>query len=310
MPARAPQLSARRPELYGDLTLPTPTLPVHAILQEPLVPAKSILRVAVAQYPPFDSTQAMGEVVRPLTAQLARESADLVVLPDLAHGLTEEAAWRGDLVFPFYRSLSKQSGVAILATAWEQEGSKRYKTARLFHNGLELGAWRQTHFAPSDEAGWTPGDEIGTVVKLPGGSSAHVGVMLGADGYHPEVARILMLRGADIILWPTRPNLPGNAGITLTAVARSRAAENRVGLAVATPMEFSSGLDLYRGTRHGSSMVLDSYGAVVAPCLPKQAMTASAQLSVSASREKTRAPGTDVVYSRLPHCYARLTVAD
>lgn len=305
---RALPPATRRPALYKDLLTPTEDLPIHALLQELLIPARAILRAGVAQYRPFDSTQAMGETVRPLVNQLGRESVDLVVLPDVGRGFADEAAWRGDLVFPFYRSLSKQSGVAILATAVEDEGQRRYKTARLFADGQEIGWWRQTHFTPQDEGQWQPAPEIGPVVKLPGPAGARIGVMLGADGFGPEVARSLMLRGADIILWPTRPTLPGAEGFDLTHLARTRAAENRVHLLCATPLEALSGLAVYDGEAswRGRSMVVDANGAIVAPALPDRTMAVSAQLSVSASREKLRAPGTDVVYSRQPGSYSLL----
>ena len=301
---RAIPSALRRPELYIELTQPTESLPIHAILQEALVPAQAVLRAAVAQYAPFDSTQAMGETVRPLLAQLARESVELVVLPDVARGSGDEAAWRGELVFPFYRSLSKQSGVAILATAHETEGTRRYKTARLFADGHEIGMWRQTHFGPGDEGGWTTGSEIGPVVKLPGQSGARVGVMLGADGYGPETARILMLRGADIILWPTRATLPNAHTFDLAFVARTRAVENRVSLLCATPLEAGP---LAEGGQVGQSMIVDAGGVIVAPALLGQAMAVSSQISISASREKLRAPATDTVYNRRPDCYGLLT---
>ena len=306
---RAIPAAPRRPELYERLLTPTEQLPVHALLQEPLVPHRAHFRGGVAQYKMFTSTQAMGETVRPLLAQFGREGVDLAVLPDVPPALAEEAAHRGDLVFPFYRSLSKQSGVALLATAVESEGGRRYKTARLFWQGEELGKWQQTHFTAQDEGGWTAGAEIGPVVKLPGESGARIGVMLGADGYGPEVARCLMLAGADVILWPTRATVPGAdeaAGFGLVAIARSRAAENRVHVLCATPLEPASGL---QSGEHGCAIIVDANGTVVAPALTDTAMGVSAQLSVAASREKLRAPGTDVVYNRKPENYQGLVVS-
>ncbi|HEX2912657.1 MAG TPA: carbon-nitrogen hydrolase family protein [Chloroflexia bacterium] len=298
----------RRPALYSNLSRTTEELPVHALLQEPLIPSRAQLRAAVAQYPPFTSTQEMGEVVRPLIAQLARENVELVVLPDVTPNVAEEAAWRSDLVFPFYRSLSKLSGVAILATAVEQEGHRRYKTACLFAQGQEIGLWRQAHFTPQDEGRWTPSAEIGPVVKFPGQSGTRLSVMLGADGFGSETARSLMLNGADVILWPVRASLPGSAGFDLSHLARTRAAENRVYILCSTPLEEASGLA--GGTYQGRSLIADPNGVVVAPALPDTAMAVSAQLSISSCREKLRVPGTDVVYSRRPDLYGLLVKED
>ncbi len=297
----------RRPELYGKLTAPTETLPIHSLLQEAIVPQRAQLRVAVAQFRPFETTQAMGETIRPLVAQFAREGVELAVMPDVSPALADEAAYRGDLVFPFYRSLSKLSGVALLATAVESEGGRRYKTARLFSKGEEVGQWRQSHFSPQDEGEWTAAPEIGPVVKLPGESGARIGVMLGADGYAPEVARSLMLAGADLILWPTRAVLPGaESGFGLPQLARSRAGENRVYVLCATPFEaFGGGLD-EESRERGCALIVDPNGTIIAPALPYQPMGVSAQILVAASRTKLSVPGTDVVYNRQPESYAIL----
>ncbi|NWJ95186.1 MAG: carbon-nitrogen hydrolase family protein [Chloroflexi bacterium] len=297
----------RRPELYERLVTPTESLPVHALLQEPLVPHLAHFRGGVAQYRPFNSTQVMGETVRPLIAQFALESVELAVLPDVPPYAAREVAHRGEVVFPFYRTLSKQRGVALLATAIEEEGERRYKTARLFYQGQEIGVWRQTHFSAEDEGSWTPGAEIGPVVKLPGQSGARIGVMLGADGYIPEVARSLMLAGADVILWPVRAKVPGTAdGFGLTQLARSRAAENRVAILCATPLETQNNLDPEQ-SELGGALIVDANGNVVAPALTDRPMGISTQISVAASREKLRAPNTNVVYNRKPESYKLLT---
>jgi predicted amidohydrolase len=304
LPTKAFPAVARRPELYGALVKPVENLIIHELLKQPIVPAKSVLRAAVVQHVSFNSTELMGEVVRGFINQLSREGVDLAVMPDIAAGFAEELAHKGDLVFPFYRSLSKLSGVALLVPAIEIEGSRRYKTAKLFHNGQEIGEWRQSHFTPQDEGNWTPGNNMGLVVELPGGSGARVGVMLGADGYVPEVARTLMLNGADLLLWATRANVAGaGKGFEVAAIARSRAAENRLYVLVATPFEARSGISVYDGARYGRSLIADPNGTVVAPCLPDTAMAVGTQISVASSREKLRAPGTDVVYNRRPDTY-------
>ena len=71
------------------------------------------------------------------------------------------------------------------------------------------------------------GDELSPVVNTPVG---RVGLMVAAEAYVPEVARSLMLRGAEIILW-----CADDAGTPMMPiVARCRAEENRVFVACAT----------------------------------------------------------------------------
>ena len=76
--------------------------------------------------------------------------------------------------------------------------------------------------------------------------------MVAAEGFVPEVARSLMLRGAEFILWcgddPGSPMMP--------IVARCRAEENRVFLACAAAP-----------TANGATMVVDPGGRVLAQAL-------------------------------------------
>ena len=289
--------SQRRPHLYTDLSLPTEELPIHQVLQEPLIPARAGLRAGLVQLGPLTESTELEKTLTPLIAQLARESVELVVLPDLSQSSLNNS------LFSLVQGLSETYPVAILATGSEVTDTQQFKTARLFKDGHILGQWQQTHFTPEETAQWTAGAEIGPVITLPGGSGVRVGVMLGADGYGPETARILMLRGADLVLWPTVATLPHANNFGLAQLARTRATENRIYLLCATSLEQATS-----GLSNGASMIVDPNGAIIAPALPDRVMGVSSQISVAASREKLRAPSTDTVYNRRPDCYGQLTV--
>ncbi len=58
-----------------------------------------------------------------------------------------------------------------------------------------LGKYRATHLWDTERDWATPGDDI-PIFRTPFGN---VGVMVGYEGMIPEVARVLALRGADLI---------------------------------------------------------------------------------------------------------------
>ncbi|HZD70664.1 MAG TPA: nitrilase-related carbon-nitrogen hydrolase [Actinomycetes bacterium] len=135
--------------------------------------------------------------------------------------------------------------------------------------------WSRTHGAAA------PGREIGPVVEARAG---RVGVMVGEDGLVPEVCRSLMLQGADLVVW-----FAGD--LEVAAVAATRAAENRVHVAVSTPP----------GSRT-SGRVLSPAGTVLvdAGSSPRLLL---ADVAGCEPRRKEMAPGTDVVWGRQPEAY-------
>lgn len=121
------------------------------------------------------------------------------------------------------------------------------------------------------------------VVATPAGN---VALMCGDEGLVPEVARCLMLAGADILAWPAFGDGPLHE-----SVVRTRADENRVYVAAAWP---------------GGAMVAAPNGAplAVTPLASSAAMTAP--VSTAVSRAKDMAPGTNVVLNRIPEAYGAL----
>jgi predicted amidohydrolase len=112
-----------------------------------------------------------------------------------------------------------------------------------------------------------------------------------------------MLRGADVILWPTRAKLP-TKDFSLTQLVRARASESRIYILAATPLTRRNIPG--ESSVYGESLIADPNGTVIAPALPDVAMAASAQLQVAFSRHKLSAPGTDTVYNRRPELYRLL----
>jgi predicted amidohydrolase len=131
------------------------------------------------------------------------------------------------------------------------------------------------------------GDEPCAVVQTPVG---RVGLIVAADVFVPEVARSLMLRGAEILLV-----CADEGGSRLAQLVRCRADENRVFVACAA------------APRAGATMIADPAGRTLAHALEGHELSVSASVNRALSHLKAIAPGTDFVRDRQPSTYAALT---
>jgi predicted amidohydrolase len=118
-------------------------------------------------------------------------------------------------------------------------------------------------------------------------------MMIAAEGNVPEVARSLMLRGAEIILWAG-----DDPAVPMAPVVRCRADENRVWLAYAGAP-----------TATGATMIVDPAGRAQAVALEGAELAVSATVNRALAHLKAMAPGTDVVRNRQPATYGALTRA-
>lgn len=104
----------------------------------------------------------------------------------------------------FVSKLCKQYNVDIVLPMYERKDNKIYNDAIYINkNGDILGIYRKIHLFPTERlenGGWsTPGKDIVTIDT----DFAKLGLMICYDGDFPELARILTLRGAEIIIRPS-----------------------------------------------------------------------------------------------------------
>lgn len=128
--------------------------------------------------------------------------------------------------------------------------------------------------------------QSGAVVAIAG---TWIGVLVGDRGLVPEEVRVMMLRGASVVIWST-----GEIDVP-EMVARTRADENRIFLV------------LMAGD--GTWRVYGPTGAVIASG-PEPGLTATlVELPLALAWQKEMAPGTDVVRGRIPSHFEPLTGA-
>jgi predicted amidohydrolase len=134
--------------------------------------------------------------------------ADLVCLPEMLnkgsrrHASYEEVA--EELRGRTYHLLSgkaQQFGMYVLGCIYERDGDFLFNTAFLLDRAGDLvGTYRKVHlYWPEEREGISPGDSF-PVFETDFGT---VGVMICYDSWFPEMARILGLKGAEIVLFPS-----------------------------------------------------------------------------------------------------------
>lgn len=160
----------------------------------------------------LQSKPTCAETLRDMEAMVDRlmqaEKPDLIVfseaLYDHAAGLSyqESSETTDGVQCRAMSAKAKQYGVHILIDMHERDAQDRlYNTAVLFDREGRIEAkYSKSHLTTAEyEEGLTPGDELPVFDTEFG----RVGILICWDAYFPEPARVLGLKGAEVILIPT-----------------------------------------------------------------------------------------------------------
>lgn len=149
-------------------------------------------------------------------ADLARRGAELIVLQELHNSLyfcQVEDVNNFNLAEPIpgpstqmFGELARQYGVVIVTSLFERRAPGLYHNTAVVieRDGTITGKYRKMHI-PDDPAYYekfyfTPGD-LG--FKPIDTSVGRLGVMVCWDQWYPEAARLMALRGAELLIYPT-----------------------------------------------------------------------------------------------------------
>lgn len=162
------------------------------------------------------------------------------------------------------RSLAKELGVVIPANFFERDGQAYYNTNVIIDaDGTDLGLYRKMHMPVGNASCYekyffSPGDTGFTVYDTAFG---RIGCAVCWDQWFPETARIMALKGAEILFYPTaigsdchdhwQTAMCGHAASNIMPVVAS----NRIGAEVGK----SHTTDFW-----GRSFITDHCGAVLA----------------------------------------------
>ena len=174
------------------------------------------MKVAIIQMACTADVQANKDKLAQRIAEAARQGAELVVLQELHTSLyfcQVESTDNFDLAEPipgpsteYFGALAKAFGVVIVTSLFER------RAAGLYHNtavviekdGKIAGKYRKMHI-PDDPAYYekfyfTPGDIGFEPIDT---SVGRLGVQVCWDQWYPEGARLMALRGAELLIYPT-----------------------------------------------------------------------------------------------------------
>jgi len=145
----------------------------------------------------------------------AIEGAQLVVLQELHQDryfcINEDVAcfdlassWEADIAF--WSNVAKENNIVLVTSLFEKRSAGLYhNTAVVFEkDGTIAGKYRKMHI-PDDPGFYekfyfTPGDTGYTPIQT---SVGKLGLLVCWDQWYPEAARLMALKGADMLIYPT-----------------------------------------------------------------------------------------------------------
>jgi predicted amidohydrolase len=299
------KIADRRPETYGIMARPYTGTPVAGIADEPLIPSKSVTKVAAIQM--HVSADSVAADVLDMIDHTAKLGVKVIALPEYAFGpnsipskaeaatladQTSDLALRVGAIAARYRCL-------IALPTVERAAAGLFVTTYLIGpDGKEIGRYRKTHLTAEERLWAKAGDEY-PVFDTPFG---RIGVMSGYDAVFPETSRCLAISAADIILWPASLREPFEREL----LAVPRAEDNRVAVVLANRVD---------SAYPGGSVVIPPNGFplwdinVVAPRVTKLGAVMPKHIDLAVCRQKLMIPKVDMFANRLVGTYASIIAA-
>lgn len=299
------KIADRRPETYGIMALPYEKTPVYGVADRPLIPSKSVTKVASVQI--HVTPECSVAEVLDMVDHTAKLGAKVITLPEYAFSaqyiLTPaEAAAAADQAAANLAAVAKISaryGCLIAAPIVERAAAGLYVTTVLIGpDGKEIGRYRKTHLT-AEERKWAVAGFDYPVFDTPFG---RIGVMSGYDAVFPETSRCLAIGAADIILWPAALREPFEREL----LAVPRAEDNRVAVVLANRVD---------SPYPGGSVVIPPTGFpqwdinIAAPRVMKLGAVMPKHIDLAVCRQKMMIPKVDMFANRLVETYAPIVAA-
>jgi predicted amidohydrolase len=299
------KIADRRPETYGIMALPYEKTPVFGVADKPLIPSKSVTKVAAVQMHVTDETDVAD--VLAMVDHTAKLGVKVLVLPEYAFSgecilNAKEAVALADQTasnLSAIAAIAAKYGCLIAAPIVERAAAGLYVTTVLIGpDGKETGRYRKTHLT-AEERKWAVAGFDYPVFDTAFG---RIGVMSGYDAVFPETSRCLAIGGADIILWPAALREPFEREL----LAVPRAEDNRVAVVLANRVD---------SPYPGGSVVIPPNGFpqwdinVAAPRVLKLGAVMPKHIDLAVCRQKLMIPKVDMFANRLVETYAPIVAA-
>ncbi len=259
-----------------------------------MTPAPSTRTVSVVQAAPRSRDLAAN--IAATVERIAGSGVDLVVLPELfltgyqTVDLDEIGLTVADPRLAPLASACAEHRTALLVGFVETSAEGAYDAIlAIDRDGRILPAIRKTHLFGDEGDVFRRGDTLDPIDLC----GVRIGVLNCFEVEFPEVARTLVLKGAELLIAASANMHPYEPDHRIATIAR--ALENRVPLAYANRVGSESDHDFC-----GASRLVAADGTVLGQLGTDDAGSATAELSIGAPT----APETDMLAQRRPELYA------
>jgi predicted amidohydrolase len=225
---------------------------------------EKVRTAAVQMDPALKKTEENLEKIAHLSERAADAGARLIIFPECAISgyCFDSAAEASPCAQPVpgewtdrLGRLSRRLGIFLVAGMLEREGGEIYNTAVFTGPDGMVGTYRKTHLPYLGVDRFTrPGAGPVPVFDTPLGK---IGLHICFDGSNPEIARVMKLKGAELLILIT--NWPVGAEISCRFMCQTRAVENHVNYVAVNRTGEEGGFRFL-----GESKILDYTGKVLA----------------------------------------------
>ncbi len=257
---------------------------------------------AIQFYPQLGEIDKNLEKISKLISEAAENNAELVVLPELAntgYNLSPKEAEKFSEIIPegvysqLLMKLAEEYGLYIASGIAERDDENIYNSAILVGPKGYIGTYRKIHLFDNEKLIFERGMNPPQVFDI---GSYKAGMMICFDWAFPEVARILALEGADIIIHPANLVLPYGQ-----LAMRVRSLENHVFSITANRIGEERGLVFT-----GKSQIIDIKGNIVSAASEDRECIIYADLGLHLARNKKITKNNDLFQDRIPSLYSKL----
>jgi predicted amidohydrolase len=195
------------------------------------------------------------------------------------------------------KKIAKSKKLNLIFGMAEKQNKKFYNTAVLITSRGKVFTYQKTHLFDREKLFFQPGNKAFAVQSIDG---VKVGILICFDWIYPEAARVLALKGAQIIFHPSNLVLPfGQDGM------RVRSIENRVFSITANRIgvEKRGNLSL---SFTGKSQIIDPAGTVLASAGERSESLKIVEIDPAQACDKTIMPDNDLFLDRKTSLYRAL----
>ena len=259
----------------------------------------------------YQSSPTFGDVKRNVDdaiEALSRASMDLVVLPELFNTgyqfiSKEELASLAEEIPDGFTcksmiDLARQKKMHIVFGMAERDNDKLYNSAVLVGPNGFIGHYRKTHLFFEEKYFFEPGDTGFRVWDI---GQAKIGIMICFDWIFPESARILALKGAQIVCHPANLVLP-----YCQYAMPVRCLENRIFSITANRVGTEQRRQEPPLTYTGRSIIVDPLANVLAQLDDTEVGTANVEIDPEKASDKKITEYNHVFDDRRPELYGAL----